>query len=79
MSCSWECGECGGVVDGEGRPERCLECGTAGTFFPSEPDERHVLHEEDTMLHIAWLRAIHEANGRKKRSRQSGDSGGSLP
>jgi hypothetical protein len=31
------------------------------------------------MLHIAWLRAIHEANGRKKRSRQSRDSGGSLP
>lgn len=80
MSCLWECGECGGVVAEDRRPERCLECGTAGTFFAAEPDERHPLSEEDSMLHVAWLRAIHEANERMKPSRRRGsDSEGSLP
>ncbi len=68
----WECSCCGGVVSEARPPERCSECGTAGTFFAAEPDYTHALDAEDSVLLTAWLQAI-RAERRERSPRRRAD------
>jgi len=36
---TWECSECGELVEQERRPIGCPHCGLAGVFFTEAPEE----------------------------------------
>jgi hypothetical protein len=72
MSSLWECSECGGFVETAARPDRCFECGTAGTLFPTDADGTLSLDADDRFFHrAAWLRALREAGWHGAKPRRS--------
>jgi hypothetical protein len=79
MSGVWECSACGGVANEVRRPERCSECGTAGSFFPAESDDTHALDAEDNVLRIIWRQAMREGRGRNSPTPRSRESRRTLP